>query len=246
MNDHYINHPNAIIKARSELTAPEKDLIYSLFVQLNDNDPVEKTYVVYLKELQSRLKLLGIALNREQFEEATKKLVSRVYSIEEDSGDFLQVNLIASAKHIRYSDGNDLVELELSSDIRPYVFDLKNTFTVLQLGMALSLRSVHSKRLYELLSLNKDKGALHITVEKLKFILGLINPKTKEEKYKQWSIFSTRVLEVPKREIEAYTNISFTYTLKKTGRKYTDIEFTILPNSKKEAKYESGLFERAQ
>lgn len=227
MSDQVIRQHNAITEARSEFTAPELDIVYSIFVQCKDDDPIEKTYIVSLQELQQGLKKIGRGLNKEQFEEATKKLISRVYSIEEESGDFLQVNLVASAKHIRNNNGNDLVELELSPDIRPYLFQLKRNFTAFQFRMALSLRSKFSKRIYEMLSQHKEEGIMKITVEKLKFRLGLINPTTKEEQYKEWSTFSAQVLEVAKKELQLYTNIAFTYTLQKTGRKFTTITFHI-------------------
>jgi plasmid replication initiation protein len=227
MGDQLIKQHNAITTARYDMSATEKNIVYMLLAQLRDDDPFRKTYTIYLQELQKNLEMVGQKVDREQFEEATKKLVSRVYSIEEPSGDFLQLALIASAKHTRYSNHNDIAELEISKSARPYLFQLKNNFTAFQLHMALSLKSKFSKRIYEMLSMYKDVGIMHITIEELKYRLGLIDPKTKEEHYKGWSTFAAQVLEVAKKEIQAYTNIAFTYTLKKTGRKYTDITFHI-------------------
>jgi plasmid replication initiation protein len=227
MSDQLIKQHNAITTTRYDMSAAEKNIVYMLLAQLRDDDPLRKTYTIRLKDLQEYLDKVGQEANREQFEEATKKLVSRVYSIEEENGDFLQLSLVASAKHIRNSNKNDTVELEISKSARPYLFQLKNNFTAFQLHMALSLKSKFSKRIYEMLSQHRDEGIMKITVENLKYCLGLINPMTKEEQYKEWSIFAAQVLEVAKRELQTYTNLAFTYKLKKTGCKYTDVEFHI-------------------
>lgn len=142
MNDQLIKQHNAITEARYEMSPLEKNILYMLLAQLSEEDPLDKTYIIYLKDLQEHLQKTGEEVDREQFEEATKKLVSRVYSIEEESGDFLQLALVASAQHIRYSDKNDTVELEISESARPYLFHLKNKFTTFQLHMALSLKSI--------------------------------------------------------------------------------------------------------
>jgi plasmid replication initiation protein len=81
---------------------------------------------------------------------------------------------------------------------------------------------------------------------KLKERLKIIDPTKKVEKHKVWSSFSRDALEVPKKEINKKSELYFIYILQKTGRKYTDIEFAITPNSRKEATYEGGLFKKTE
>ena len=220
-----IKQHNAITEARYDMSATEKNIIYMLLAQLEDDDPVKKRYMISMRQLQTRLEQLGQVVSREQLQKATSTLISRVYSIiEEGSGDYVQMSLFAS---VIYTDDSDLVEIELSPDIRPYLFQLKNNFTSFELDMALSLKSKYSQRMYEILSKYRDVGTFQISVEKLKYILELIHPLTKAEMFKEWSSFSNDILEVSKKEIDEHTDICFIYTLKKTGRKYTDIEFHI-------------------
>lgn len=128
---------------------------------------------------------------------------------------------------VEYTDGSNLIAIELSSDIRPYLFQLKSNFDEFELEMVFNLRSYFAKRIYEILSRYKKIGIFNIAIEKLKYMLEVANPLTKEEKYREWSAFENNVLKVAKPELEEYTDIAFTYKLHKTGRKYTEIEFHI-------------------
>jgi plasmid replication initiation protein len=93
--------------------------------------------------------------------------------------------------------------------------------------MALSLDSKFSKRIYEMLSQFRSTGIWRVSVQELKERLKLYDPKTGEEQYGMWSAFEKYVIKVAQQEIGEYTDITFEYNLKKTGKKITDIEFTI-------------------
>ena len=90
-----------------------------------------------------------------------------------------------------------------------------------------ALRSKYSKRIYKMLSQFKSPGVMHISVEELKKRLKLLDSKTGKEKFKDWTIFVKKVLEVAKREINEFADLRFTYEAKETGRKFTNLEFKI-------------------
>ena len=101
---------------------------------------------------------------------------------------------------------------------KPYLFALKRNYTEFQLDMALRLKSKYSKRMYEMLSQHREQGVMQISVEELKYRLALKDPKTGKEQYEPWSMFQEHVLTVPQEELEAHTDIRFTYTARKTGK----------------------------
>jgi plasmid replication initiation protein len=220
---------NALTEARYEMSSLEKNIFYMLMSQLIE---IEKRYYqINITELKKKLRELGQEISLGDIQEATKNLVTRIYELDEPSGDYLQVTLFAS---VEYKEGSDLIEIELSKTIRSYLFDLEFDFTSYQFNSALSLRSIYSKRIYEMLSQYKDLGIFEISVQKLKERLRIIDPVNKIEKFTVWSVFSKDVLELTRREISKKTDISFTYTPKKTGRKYTDIEFHIIKHETSE------------
>jgi plasmid replication initiation protein len=78
-------------------------------------------------------------------------------------------------------------------------------------------------------------------IRKLRERLKLIDKSSKKDKLTGWSAFEKTVLEGPKKEINGKTELSFTYTLKKTGSKYTDIEFRISKKDSEHNQLELGL-----
>jgi plasmid replication initiation protein len=109
-----------------EMSSLEKNIVYMLVAQLKESDPSDKMYSISIQALKQKLKELGQEIDLKHIEEATEKLLARVYSIEEDSSNFFLVKLVSS---VTYSAGSDLIEIEIPKTIRPYLFDLKYDFT---------------------------------------------------------------------------------------------------------------------
>jgi plasmid replication initiation protein len=224
---------NKVTEARYDMSALEKNIVYMVMAQLRDDDPLKKKYFVSIEELKQKLRKMGKEIDLSLLLEATGKLVTRVYQFDEgDEGDYLQLSLFGS---VTYLNNTGLIEIELSPEVRNYLFNLKFDFTSYQLNSALNLRSKYSKRIYEMLSQHKEVGLFNISVLKLKERLKIIDPATKTDKHKNWSSFSRDVLEISRKEINKKTELKVTYTLKKTGLKYTDIEFHIVKKDSEEA-----------
>ena len=80
-----------------------------------------------------------------------------------------------------------------------------------------------------MLSQHREEGVMEISVEELKYRLALKDLKTGKEQYKPWSMFKKYVLTVPQEELKAYTDISFTYRVKKEAGKHSGLTFYIEP-----------------
>ena len=212
---------NAITSARYEMSALEKNIIYIMMAQLKKEDTSDVNYYVSVRELMERT---GTRNSYEDLKRATETLIGRVLQIKRPNGNLLQVSMISSAE---YMHGQGIIEIGLDPKIRPFFFDLKQNFTTFQLHMALSLDSKYAKRIYEMLSQYKDIGVFKIQLLELKRRLLLYDDKTGEEQYKNWSDFEKRILLTAKKEINEKTDLTISYSAKKVGRKYSDIEFTI-------------------
>jgi plasmid replication initiation protein len=216
---------NAITEARYEMTALEKNIVYMIMAQfIRDDDPSKKQYFISIQELKNKLKELGEKISLEDIQEATDKLITRVYSFYDDFGNSGSMALFAS---VTYTDGCDLIKIEILSTVRHFMFDLKYDFTSFSLWSALRLRSIYAKRIYEMLCQHKDVGIFKISVQELRERLKLSSKLSKKDKLSGWSAFEKTVLEGPQKEINEKTELKVTYTLEKTGLKYTEIKFHI-------------------
>lgn len=213
---------NALIRAHYDMSAPEQDIFSLVLAQLRKEDASDQLYRVSIKAIEE---LATKQINYQTAEKTAKKLLSRVCTIIRDNGDPLYVAMISDAEHIR---GAGYLEIGISPKLRPYLVDLKNNFTRYQFRIFGALRSKYSKRIYKMLSQFKSTGVMRISVEELKKRLKLLDPKTGKEIFsKDWTTFVKKVLEVAKREINEFSDLRYTYEAKKTGRKFTSLEFKI-------------------
>jgi plasmid replication initiation protein len=127
---------------------------------------------------------------------------------------------------VQYLDGTGSFYMKINEDARPYFFDLKNNFTLLELKSVLGCSSKHAKRLYSLACQWRGTGGHTYSIGELKEMLGLKDPKGKEpEQYERVNDFQKYVLDVAKKQINEQTDIVFDYELLKIrGRSFDTIK----------------------
>ena len=105
-----------------------------------------------------------------------------------------QVQFVSKTK---YYFGKGYVELCLNEHIRPYVLELKERFTEIELGYAIRLSSFYAIRIYELLKCSQYRqGGFDMALEELRAELG--NEKGKLERIDN---FKAKVMNIAEREI---------------------------------------------
>lgn len=225
MDNKLIRQHNAITEARYEMSSLEKNMVYMMMDQFSDQD-VKTKYSMTITEIE---KLKNQALNGKEISLAAKQLVKRnvmVYNTTHNK--FLGLKIFSSAQYLK-----GRLTLEIDKRAIPFFRNLKKNFTTLDLKTALGLRSIYSKRIYEMLCQYKDTGVLNITVAELKCRLGLIDPESKEEKYVEFALFKKYILEQAQKELSDKAEFSFVYDATKTGKKYTHLHFKITPPNSK-------------
>lgn len=223
-----IRQDNALTSSRFEYTALERNLFYSVLGQLKKTDTNNTLYYISVSQLTEAT---GTKNTYVDYRKATESLLGRVYEIEQENGNLLQVTMFASCLYVR---GEGYIEVEISRKLRPYLFELKDNFTSLQLEVALGFKSKFSKRVYEILNQWKsfNNGKKRFELLELKTMLNLYNPKTKKEQYVQWTDFESRVLKVAQKEMNKENcDLTFTYEKHKKGRSFHAITFTIKSKS---------------
>jgi plasmid replication initiation protein len=116
------------------------------------------------------------------------------------------------------------ITFEISGQLKPFLLQLKNNFTSVQLENIPRLSSGYSIRLYEILYQYKFIGKRAFdNIDRLQQMLG--------SSYGKYSHFKARVLEFAKQDITKNTNITFDYEEIKTGKKVTKLVFHIRDNS---------------
>lgn len=214
-----IKQHNTITSGRYDFSACQLDILFMLLASLNEADQLGKEYHIRVRDIEL---ITGRKWNYQQLREGTENMMSRVFEIQMPQG----LRQIVLFTDVQYLDGTGSFYMKINDSARPYFFDLKNNFTLLELKSVLGCSSKHAKRLYSLACQWRGTGGHTYSIGELKEMLGLKDPKGKEpEQYKQIGQFKEKVLDIAKRQINEHTDIVFDYELiKSRGRSFDTIK----------------------
>lgn len=115
------------------------------------------------------------------------------------------------------------ISLTMLSTVIPYFIDLKNKYTKFNLDIVLSLKTVYSQRIFEIVMMHTNghrKNAFEYQIHDLQQTLGC--------NYDNYADFKRRVLDPAKQEIKEKTGYEIEYyETGKLGRKVSEIQFMI-------------------
>ena len=120
-----------------------------------------------------------------------------------------------------YIDGDGEIQIIFAPLMIPYITRLESEFTTYRLEKIGHLSSVHAVRLYELLLQYLGLGKREFEIPRLKETLGM------EGEYPDIDNFKKRVIDSSVKQINAHTDITTSYTQRKTGRNVTHLNFKI-------------------
>ena len=217
--DALVKQHNAITSGRYDFSACQLDIMFMLLANLKETDEPNKRYNIRVKDIEL---ITGRKWNYEQLKTNTEDLMGRVYEIQLEKS-FRQITLFSL---VEYLDGTGSFDLVVNDYARPYFFELKHGFTLLELKSVLGCKSKHAKRIYGLACQWRSTGGREYSLGEFKEILGLKDPKGKEpEQYTEITAFKKEVLDRAKKQINGNTDISFDYELKKKrGRAFDTIK----------------------
>lgn len=208
---------NYIIEASYKLSLQEQRIIYILTTKINKDDESFKPYRFTVKEVAD---IIG-SKHKNMYAEISKHIDSlrdRDLTIIKDKS-ILKTKWLSSAE---YFINEGTIELEFSPKLKPYLLQLKERFTKLDLKRVVSFSSNYSCRVYELLKQYENIGERTLKIEELRTMFS-IDP----DEYKLYGDFKRKVILKAQKEINSKSDIFFDYEEIKTGKKVTDIKFII-------------------
>jgi len=158
-----------------------------------------------------------------QLKEAMNTLYSRsvtLYDTHPETGKE-RINKVRWVSRASYIDGAGAVQIRFAVDMVPYITRLEREFTAYRLEKIGKLSSVHAVRLYELLIQYLSLGKREIEIDWLKSTLQV------SDAYPRIESFKRSVIDVATQQINAHTDITTSYTQRKTGRNVTHLNFKI-------------------
>lgn len=222
--DNWVVMGNNLLKGKSSLTCSQAKLLRTAIMQVKIDDYGISAYQVKASELAASLNLDVSHISRD--------LQKICYELSEKTVKIATHNpkkpwkVIPWIGYIEYTEKAEVI-IQLNAWLSPYLIGLKGHYTQYILERVLSMNSIYSIRIYELLKMKLPNTELPVGGVVVRLTNEEIRQATDtEEKLKQNNDFKRKLLEVSTKEISEKTDIKVTYKqLKLHGRAFDTVEF---------------------
>lgn len=231
---------NLLIEARYKLNEIEQRLLLLAILKAREFcDSIEQ---LTNKELEIHasdyMRIYGV--ERQTAYDVLKKAVMGLYRAEwcyrfTNAKGVLEVRYERFTQSAVYVEKEATVKFMFSHAIIPYLVELERCFTIYEIEQVANLKSKYSMRLYEMLVQFRSTKKLKISLDELRFRIGL-----SDNEYETMSNFKKYVLDLAVDQINEHTNLKVKYTQEKKGRVITGFEFTFTEKSNKKEKLVNG------
>lgn len=224
---------NRLIEASYRLTLAEQRIILFAIVEarrtrkgLSAENFVDITAAAYAEVFEVPPKQAY-----EQIKAAGETLFRRyvvLYDTHPESGKprKTEVRWLSAASYI---DGAGTIQISFAPKMVPFITRLEAQFTRYQLEKVAKMSSAYAIRLYELLMQWGSVGKREVELQWLRKALQL------EDEYPSIKNFKKRVIEVAMAQINAHSDLTVSYTQRKTGRTVTHLTFIFEPKENTQA-----------
>ena len=213
---------NKLIETSYKLNSREQFFVLYLISKISQHDKDFREYKMHYSEIEKIINFDGkrrIANKAEVFT-LMDKLNSEPIIYERGS----IVGKSVWLQHMEHDTETDIFTFSLSAKLREYLMQLKEHFTKYNISNIVYLNS-NALRLYEVLKRYQFKGEFEITIEKVKFYLGLESRYPKFYEFKRWVLIPSQ------KEIEKYTDVRFDFLpARKEGKRILSLRFIIHEN----------------
>lgn len=213
---------NKLIETSYKLNSREQFFVLYLISKISQHTKEFKEYKMHYSEIEKIINFDGkrrIANKSEVFS-LMDKLNSEPIVYERGT----VVGKSVWLQHMEHDTETDVFTFSLSQKLREYLMQLKEHFTKYNISNIVYLNA-NALRLYEVLKRHQFKGECEITVEKIKFYLGLENRYPKFYEFKRWVLIPSQ------KEIEKYTDLRFDFHPgRKEGKRIISLKFDIFEN----------------
>jgi plasmid replication initiation protein len=237
-----IKKANELVESRYKFDIWETRVFAKMITLINKDDEDFKTYRIYIKEIQDDFQLSKNKDAYKRLKDGARRLMRRIVKItyNTDEGEkTLETPVIIGLETLVA--GKSFIDVSFHPNMKPFLLQLKSQFLMYDIRNILKISSVHSVRIYELLKQYEKIGFRTFLVEELKDILQV------SEKYPLYANFKQRIIKKAQKDLEKYTDISFTYEEIKKVRSVEKIKFFIHKNrsSQKESDKEETVLVEA-
>lgn len=217
-NDLVVVKANSLIEASYRLSIDEVRIL-ALTIGTMDPKSNQKVFDFTVADFVREFPEISMDNAYKQIQAAIKRIYDRSVRTE-DKNRVTEFRWVSSRTYFK-KEGR--FRIAMTDEVMPYLTQLKGQFAQYQLKNIAYFSSVHSIRIYELITQYRSVGSREITIEELKKWLQV------EENYSRWNNFKQWVLEPAITEINEKSDLLVEVKQIKRGRTIHALHFIIKP-----------------
>jgi len=205
-----------LIKATQPLGVPAKRVLLMLIAQINPKQQNNSLELTILADDYRRLTGVTGGMAYEDLKAGAKELRQTDLEFKDDRW----TAVTGIIERFKYEEGEAELKATFPKELKPHLFNLvKKGYAQMLLSDVMTMRSMHSIRVFELLMMWKETGLYIVDVTQFREVLAI------EDKYLAFSDLRKYVIEKSIGEINEKSRYTASYKLIKKGRKVSKIHF---------------------
>lgn len=206
---------------RSDLTLGEFKILDTYLSRIDSRNPKKRTVVIDKGKLEE---LLGVEkINGSDLKTRLRHLMNATILVDDAGTKIDCITLFERATAVQGEYGEWKIVLTCTPTAMKYIFNVEEIgYLRYKLRSVIQLTSLYSYLIFNYIEYNRFRKAWEVSVDELKSVLNC-----NEESYKEFKIFNNRILKQAQKELVSKTDLRYTYTPIRTGRRVTKIKFEV-------------------
>lgn len=222
-----VRKSNNLVEGKYRFDIWEMRVFTKMLTMILPSDEDFKEYRIYLKEVIDDFNLAADKQSYKLLKDGAIKLMKKEIKIirdtDEGEKEFLTHIAVGLDSFTSKTQGS-YVDISFHPKMKPFLLQLQTQFLMYDVRNILQLQSSYSVRIYELLKQYEKIGKRTFSIDDLKETLAVM------DKYPLYANFKQRIIMKAQEDLEAFTDIRFTFEEIKKGRSINSIVFTIKSN----------------
>ena len=222
-----VRKSNNLVEGKYRFDIWEMRVFTKMLTMILPSDEDFKEYRIYLKEV---IDDFNLATDKQSYKllkngaiKLMKKEIKIIRDTDEGEKEFLTYIAVGLDSFTSKTQGS-YVDISFHPKMKPFLLQLQTQFLMYDVRNILQLQSSYSVRIYELLKQYEKIGKRTFSIDDLKETLAVM------DKYPLYANFKQRIIMKAQEDLEAFTDIKFTFEEVKKGRSIHSIVFTIKSN----------------
>ena len=226
-----IRKANEFVEARYKFDIWETRVFAYMLTLIKYNDIDFAEYEINVGDIVKEFDLNRGGLVYDEIKKASEKLLSKKVQIERTtpSGvvEILDTYLVVSTARPKEATKDNYIKLSFHSALKPFLVELKQRYLVYDIRNILSLSSIYSIRLFELLKQYQKIRKRRFQIDELKLLLSI-----EPNEYALYGHFKDRIIKKAQKDLLEHTDIYFEFAEETEKKKVFAITFYIFDNKK--------------